>query len=121
MRRSAGRVIPAILSVGIAGMVLFSASPASAHTVRANVNSGGNQLGFAEVYNSHTWLAACDTRSDGVGVYARGWLSDGGYLDVNDDNGSSSGCGRTSAPSGQRFTYIEAIARNGARSGRVEA
>lgn len=121
MRGTAGRAILAAVSAGVAGAVLFGASPASAHVRRAYVNRGGNQLGFAEVYNNHTWLAACDTRADGVGVYARGWLNTGGSMDVNDDNGSASGCGRASAPTGTYFTYIEAIARNGASSGRVEA
>lgn len=73
------------------------------------------------MYENHTWLAACDTRADNIGVYARGWLNTGGSMDVNDDNGSASGCGRAKAPSGTHFTYIEAIARNGASSGRVQA
>jgi hypothetical protein len=83
------------------------------------VNSGGVQLGFAEVYNDHTWLAACDSRGDGIGVFARGWLDTGSYMDVNDSNGSAPDCGRASAPAGSHFTFIEAVARNGASSGRV--
>ncbi|WP_412740351.1 hypothetical protein [Krasilnikovia sp. MM14-A1259] len=119
--RSKSRAVLAAVSAGVAGAVLLGASPASAHDVRAPIVSGGVQLGFAEVYNNHTWLAACDTRADGVGVYARGWLNTGEYMDVNDSDGSSGDCGRASAPSGKYFTLIQGIARNGAVSGRVQA
>jgi hypothetical protein len=100
---------------------LLTAGPASAHVVRAYVNTDGVQRGFAEAYNNHTWLAACDTRADGIGVFARGWLNTGGYMDVPDSNGQAHDCGRASAPSGSRFTFIEAFSRDGGRSGRVEA
>jgi hypothetical protein len=122
MRGKSGRAILATVSACVAGAVLFGQSPAYAHVQRAYVNDNQrHQLGFAEVYNNHTWLAACDTRGDGVGVYARGWLNTGNYMDVNDSNGSGADCGRASAPTGTHFTFIQAIARNGFASGRVEA
>jgi hypothetical protein len=110
----------AAVSTAIAGTVLLGASPASAHTYRAWVSQqDGTQLGFAEVYGSnHEWLAACDTRADGIGVYAAGILIPGGaHMHVNDDNGSASGCGRAKAPTGYSFYRIMAVSRDGNDSG----
>jgi hypothetical protein len=100
--------------VATLGMVLSTASPASAHPQRAYAGI----YGFGEAYgDNHTWLAACDTRADGIGVYAQGKLANGQILTVNDSNGSAPDCGRAS--NGVRIVEVRGVARNGVDSGWV--
>jgi hypothetical protein len=117
----ASRWLIAAVSTGIAGTVLFGASPASAHDHRAYVVHGDQARGFVHVYDNHRWFAACDLKADGKGVYGRMKLNNGHIIDVNDDNGSAEGCGRVKAPDGTRIVKIEAVWRGGASSGWVDA
>ena len=112
----------AVVSAGIMVALIVSAVPASAHVIRAwVVTPGGTSRGFAEVYDNHLSLAGCDTRADGVGVYARAQLRNGQIIDVPDSNGSASGCGRATVPSTNPIVRIKAIYRGGAESGWVTA
>ncbi len=93
-----GIVRRVVLPLGIAtGMVVAGASSATAHDVRQYINacgSTGATCGYAEVRNSHRTVYACDTRSDGHGVYVAYRLRSGATGTQGDGNGASSGCGQ---------------------------
>ncbi len=102
----------------VAGALVLSAAPASAHLTQAPVLNDANQrMGFAEVGADHRTLAACDTRADGIGVYGRFELTNGQTIDIAGSKGSASDCGRGSIPSGATVRRYIAIARDGHTSG----
>lgn len=110
-----------MIGLAIVGTLTVGASPASAHTLRAYVVTGGVIRGYAEVNSTHLSFAACDTRSDGIGVYGRFKFKNGTTIDVSDANGSSSGCGSATTPSSNPVVAMQAISRDGGSSGWVTA
>jgi hypothetical protein len=83
------------------------------------LNDGNQRMGFAELSSDRRGMAACDTRADNIGVYGRFELTNKTIIDVADDNGSASGCGRVNVPSGETVKRFKAIARDGHQSGWV--
>jgi hypothetical protein len=97
-----------------AGTVAVGVVPASAHTRHAYVATAGVVRGYAEVRSNHLSGAACDTRADNIGVYGRFKLRNGSIVDVQDFNGSSSGCGASNFSS--PVVEFQAISRDGGAS-----
>jgi hypothetical protein len=77
----AGRALVATAAVG--GTLVVTGLPAVAAVTRAVAYDGNTRLGFADTSGRRN-LAACDTRSDGVGVFGRIELMNGTTVDVED-------------------------------------
>ncbi|WP_017593892.1 hypothetical protein [Nocardiopsis potens] len=102
--------IIAVLTIA-AATLLISAPAAHAHYVRYSWDPGCgpigmSQCGYSSVSKTHKTVYACDTYADGVGLWTKYVRSDGVSGIVKDGNGSKSGCGKYTAPSGK---YIDRI------------
>jgi len=110
--------VAAMMTAVTAGMLVFGASPASAHDKKYWATSqDGTTRGYVVTQFNHTHFEVCDTRADGVGVYGRMKLRNGTILDIVDPNGSSGGCGTADTTSGNAIVEVEAVWRGGATSG----
>ncbi len=69
--------------------------------------------GTACISSNHRTLTVCDEEADGLGFWAAYKRSDGKSGTVKDTNGSSSGCGKGTAPAGETVTQVRLIQRNG--------
>jgi hypothetical protein len=106
--------------IAVAGILGSAVTPATAAVLQAPVLNDANQrMGFAELSSDRRGMAACDTRGDDIGVYGRFELDGGQIIDIADDNGSASGCGRVNVPSGKTVKRFQGIARDGHKSGWV--
>ncbi|WP_018349962.1 hypothetical protein [Longispora albida] len=100
------------------------AGPAAAHDVQKFLYSGGMTcctLAEANVKNSHTLITICDRAADNIGVYVEFYFYNGrwditDYATVSDGNGSASGCGGYTVPSGYQITKFKIHDRNGKAS-----
>lgn len=102
------RIAAAVKSVAVVAATvtlgtLVAQAPASAHDTQkwwARAIDGA-YAGYARVYQSHQKIQVCDTYGgDGEGVYAEWFDTNGGYHTTSDTNGSATGCGYGTAPSG---------------------
>jgi hypothetical protein len=84
-------------------------SPAQAHD-RTEVlwhSSGGWTIAKATVYNSHRSVNNCDGYADGYGTRTWYQTNTGAIGYAADTNGSASGCGAITVPSGQTIKYFQ--------------
>lgn len=96
--------------VAALSVVTMSQSVAAAHIDKNNITDGLFKIyGFVEVNanggSSHTQIAVCDTQADNIGVWVEFYYRAPGHRDdiyntISDSNGSASGCGRFTVPTG---------------------
>ncbi|MEU1592710.1 hypothetical protein ABZ468_07585 [Streptomyces sp. NPDC005708] len=97
------------MGAAAAAITLWAAPMAQAHAMTWGWDAGcgffGNaRCGYSTISADHRTAGACDTYADGIGFATEYVLSNGVDAKVLDPNGSSSGCGYYTAPSG---VYIQ--------------
>lgn len=108
----------AAVGSAVAALALWSGPAAQAHEMTYSWQpgcgvAGLQECGFAKVSTNHRTLTACDTNADGDGFWAEYKRSDGGSGYVKDTNGSASGCGSGTAPSGVTITSFRPVLNMG--------
>ncbi|MFD5013782.1 hypothetical protein [Streptomyces chartreusis] len=92
-----------------AAFTMWGAPAAQAHELTYSWSPGcgtlgTQQCGYSKVSSNHRTVTSCDTYADGVGLWTEYRRSDGKSGYVKDTNGSASGCGSGTAPSGTTVT-----------------
>lgn len=104
-----------IATVGAAAvaMTLWGGTAAQAQNMQWGWRACGvahlQNCGTAYISNGHRTLTVCDEEADGLGFWTAFKRSDGGSGTIKDGNGSASGCGSGTAPSGSAITQVRLV------------
>ena len=100
----------AAVSAAAIAMTLASGTAAQAHDQSWGWRACGptklQNCGTAYVSNGHRTLTVCDEEADGQGFWTLYKRSDGQSGTIKDGNGSASGCGKGTAPTGVTITKV---------------
>ncbi|WP_143570376.1 hypothetical protein [Streptomyces acidiscabies] len=103
----------AVVGAAAVVMTMWGGTAAQAHEQSWGWRACGPTLlqncGTAYVSSNHRTLTVCDEEADGLGFWTAYQRSDGRSGTVKDTNGSASGCGKGTAPSGVTITKVRLV------------